>query len=80
MGKLKQGSDPYLRAIVWVRGETFKAESEAADLSQPKWSDNQTILVKAINTLDRDTGLREGAAVGSWGLGTVEQSQGEDCW
>ena len=79
MGKLKQGSDPYLRAIVWVIGETFKAESEAADLSQPKWSDNQTILVKAINTLDRDIDSLEGAEAGSWSLGIVLQSQGEGC-
>ena len=28
----KQGSDPHSRAIVWVRGETLKAESETADL------------------------------------------------
>ena len=30
--ELKQGSDPHIRAIGWVRGETLKAESEAADL------------------------------------------------
>ena len=32
VGELKQGSDPHIRAIVWDRGETFEAESEAADL------------------------------------------------
>ena len=26
VGELKQGSDPHIRAIVWVRGEMFKAE------------------------------------------------------
>ena len=26
-------------AIVWVRGETFKAECETADLWQPKWNE-----------------------------------------
>ena len=35
-GVLKQGSDPHLGTIVWVRGETFKAMSETADLWQPK--------------------------------------------
>ena len=30
--------------IVSVRGETFEAESEAADLKQPKWNENQTVL------------------------------------
>ena len=32
VGKLKQGSDPHIGAIVWDRGETFEAESEAVDL------------------------------------------------
>ena len=27
---------PHTGAIVWVRGETFKSESETADLWQPK--------------------------------------------
>jgi len=31
VGELRQG-DSDIRAIVWVRGETFEAESEAADL------------------------------------------------
>ena len=44
MGELKQGSDPHIRAIVWVRGETFKAESEVADLGRPKWEETQTVL------------------------------------
>ena len=35
-GELKQESDPHIRAIVWIRGETFKAESETAYLWQPK--------------------------------------------
>ena len=56
MGELKQGSDPHIRATVWVRGETFKAESKMADLWQPKWNENQTVLAAAIHTLDRDTG------------------------
>ena len=79
MGELKQGSDPYIGAIVWVRGETFKAESEIADLWQPKWSENQTGLAVAIHTPDRDTGPLEGAEARSWSLGIVEQSQGEVC-
>ena len=32
VGELKQESDLHSGAIVWVRGETFKAESETADL------------------------------------------------
>ena len=31
-------------ANVWVRGETFKAESETAELRQPTWNENQTAL------------------------------------
>ena len=79
MLELKQGSNPHIGAIVWVRRETFEAESETADLWQPKWSENQTILAAAIRTLDRDTGPLEGAAAGSWSLGIVEQSQGKGC-
>ena len=78
MGELKQGSDPHIRATVWVRGETFKAESKMADLWQPKWNENQTVLAAAIHTLDRDAGPLEGAVAGSWSLGIVEQSQGQD--
>ena len=64
-------------AIVSVRGETFEAESEAADLKQPKWNENQTVL--ATCTLVRDVGPLEGTASGSWSVGIVEQSQGEVC-
>ena len=74
---MKQRSDPHIRAIVWVRGETFKAESETADLGKPQWVENQTALAAAIHTLDRDAGPLEGTAAGSWSLGVVEQSQGE---
>ena len=55
----------------------FKAESETADLWQPKWNENQTVLAAAIHTPDRNTGPLEGAAAGSWTLGIMEQSQGE---
>ena len=74
MGELKQGSHPHSGAIVRVRVERFKAGSETADLWQPKWNENQIVLATAIHTLDRDTGSLEGAAVGSWSLGIVEQS------
>ena len=57
MGELKQGSDSDSRTIVLVGGETFKAESETADLQQPKWNENQTVLATAIHTLDRDVKL-----------------------
>ena len=79
MGELKQGSDPHIGAIVCVRGETFKAESETADLWQPKWNENQTVLATAIHTLARDEGPLDGTVAGSWSLGIVEQSQGEGC-
>ena len=72
MGKLKQGSDPPIGVIVWIRWEIFKAESETADLWRPKWTENQTILVAVKPTLDRDVGPLEGAGAGSWSLGIVE--------
>ena len=62
-----------------MRGETFKDESETADLWQPKWNENQTVLATAIHAPDRNADLLEGAAAGSWSLGIVEQSQGEGC-
>ena len=61
------------------QGETFKAESETADLWQPKRNENQTVLAAAIQMQGRNMGLLEGAAAGSWSLGIVEQSQGEGC-
>ena len=64
-------------ATVWIRGETFKAESETADLWQPKWNENQIVLATAIHTPDRAADPPEGIAAGSWSLGTVEQSQCE---
>ena len=66
VGELKQGSDPHSGATVCIRGETFKAESETADLWQPKWNQNQTVLAAVIHTLDRDTGPLEGTVAGSW--------------
>ena len=57
----------------------IKAERETADLWQPKWNENQTVLAAAIHTLDRDTGSLEGTAARSWSLGIVQQSQGKDC-
>ena len=77
MGELKQGCDPHIGATVSVRGETFKAENETADLWQPKWNENQTVLAADIHTPDRDTGPREGTAAGSQSVGIVEQSQGK---
>ena len=79
MGELKQGSNSHIKVITWVTRETFKAESEAADLWQPKWNESQTVLAVAIHIPDRDTGLLEDAAAGSWSLGIVEQSQGKFC-
>ena len=54
MRELKQGTDPHTGATVQVRGETFKAECETADLWQPKWNETQTVLAAAINTPHRD--------------------------
>ena len=79
MGERKQGSDSDSRTIVLVGGETFKAEGETADLWQPKWNENQTVLATAIHTPDRNPGSPEGAVAGSWSLGIVEQSQGKCC-
>ena len=76
---MKQGSDPHIGAIVWVRRETFKAESETVDLWQPKWNENQTVLATVIHTPVRNAGLLEGAVAGSWSLRIVEQSQGAGC-
>ena len=45
-GGTEAGSDPHIGAIVSVRGETFKAESETADLWQPKWNESQTSLLQ----------------------------------
>ena len=78
MGELKQGSNLHIGATVWVRGETFKAKSETADLWQLKWNENQTVLEAAIHMPDRITGL-QGAVAGSWSLRIVEQSQCKDC-
>ena len=47
----------------------LSAESETADVWQPKWNENQTVLAAAIHTPDRDVDPLEGAAVGSWSLG-----------
>ena len=42
--------------------------SETADLWQPKWNENQTVLAAAIHILDRDAGPLEGTAARSWKL------------
>ena len=55
------------------------AESETADLWQPKWNENQTVLAGAVHAPDRDSGSLEGAAAGNWSLGIAEQFQGEGC-
>ena len=74
---MKQGSNPHTGAIVEVRSETFKAESETADPWQPKWNENQMVLATAISTLDRDGGPLEGRVAGNQSLGIVEKSQGK---
>jgi len=64
-GETEAGVQSHIRAIVWVRGETFKAESKTVDLLQPKWNEKQTVLATAIYTPDRYTGPLEGAEAGS---------------
>ena len=61
-------------------GPTVKAESEAADLRQPKWNENQTVLAAAICAPDRDAGPLEAAAAGSWSVRVLEEAQGKDCY
>ena len=65
MGELKQGSDSHIGTITRVRGETLKAESETADLLQPKWNENQTVLAAAVLAPDRDIGPLEDAVAGN---------------
>ena len=50
---MKQGSNPHIGTVVWVRRTTFKAERETADLWQPKWNENQRVLGAAIHITDR---------------------------
>ena len=71
---MKQESSPHIRAVVRIRGETFKAESEVAHLWQAKWNENQTVLAAAMHTPDRDPWKAQ--LLGSWSLGIMEQSQG----
>ena len=77
--ELKQGSKSHFGAIVWIRGETFKVESETADLWKPKWNENQTVLATAIQPPDRKAGPVEDTVAGCRSLGFVEQSQGKGC-
>ena len=80
MGELKQGSSPHTGEIWGDRGETFKAESEVADLIQSKWNENHIDNpCHSHSTLRRDMGPIEGTAAGNWSRGIVEQSQGESC-
>ena len=57
----------------------IKAERETADLWQPKWNENQTVLATTLHMPGRNPGLLEGAVAGSWSLGTVEQSCCKGC-
>ena len=64
------GSNTHIGATVWIRGETFKVDSETAYLWQPKWNENQTGLATAIHTLDKDAvpWKAERLGAGVWGL------------
>ena len=44
----------------------FKPKSETADLWQPKWNENQTVLLTVMHTLDKHAGSLKGAAAGGW--------------
>ena len=48
----------------------MKVEGETADMRQPKWNENQTVLAAAIHTSDRNAGPLEDTMVGSWSLGS----------
>ena len=72
MGELKQGSNPHIGVIFWVRGETFRAESESADPWKPKWDENQTVLAAAIHALYKDAGPLVGAVTGIRSIEIVE--------
>ena len=41
----------------------FKAESERADLWQPKWNENQTVFAAGIHTPDRDVEFGDCGAI-----------------
>ena len=73
MEELKQGSH------LSESEEKHLRQSETADLWQPKWNENQTILAAAIHTPDGDEGPLEGAAVGSCSFRIVKQSQAKGC-
>ena len=55
----------------------MKAESETADLWQPKRNENQRVLASAIDSPEKNTGPLKAAVAGGWNLRFVEQSQGE---
>ena len=78
MGKQKQGGPiPTSGQLSESEEKHLRLKRETADLWQPKWNENQTVLAAAIHTPDRDAGPLEGAVAGSWSLGIVKQSQGE---
>ena len=79
-GNWSRGPISTLGQLVWVRGETFKDESETADQWQPEWNENQAVLATAIQTPGRAAGPQEGTEAGSWILGVAEQSQGQGCY
>ena len=71
MGELKLGSDPHIGATVESEEKHLRLRVKA-DLWQPKWNENLTVLATAIHT-------PEGAVAGNWSLEIVEQSLGEGC-
>ena len=78
-----EGTEAVVRSPHWgnclSQMTTFKAGSETADLWQPKWNENQTVLAAAIHTPDRDAGPLEGAVDGGQSVGIMEQFQGDGC-
>ena len=63
-GGTEAGSDPHIGAIVSVRGETFKAKSETADLWQPKWNERQSLP----QTYIPQTGMQAPGRHSNWEL------------
>ena len=82
VGELKQRSDSHIGAVVWDTGETFEAESKAADLRQSKWNESQTVLAAATPTQDRDVSPFKSTAARSWRQGRQHNPRGRavvDC-
>ena len=82
-GPALSGSGKGSRGLIPTSGQLSESEEKHLRLRVKQLicisNENQTVLATAIHTPGRHSGPLEGAAAGSWSLGTVEQSQGEGC-